>query len=340
MSNQAAWIKESKGKPLQVEKAGVYKPGKDQLLIKNGAIAINPVDWKIQDYGFMMENYPNILGEDIAGEVVEVGTEVTRFKKGDRVISHCKGLATGSPENGAFQLYTVAFENLTSTIPQSLTYEKAVVLPLAISTAASGLYMKEFLNLPYPSKNAKATNKVLFVNGASSSVGAVTIQLAVASGIKVIATASPANFEFAKRLGVKEVFDYKEKDVGDAIVEATKKCGEFAGVYDAISSPEALKLSIEVAEKLGGGFVAATLAPPEELPKTVKAAWCFALAIATKEPEVADMLWNHYVPGALADGSLKAVPPPLVAGKGLESLQMAVEKQKEGVSANKVVVLL
>lgn len=48
MSNQAAWIKESKGKPLQVEKAGTYRPGKDQILIKNSAIAINPVDWKIQ----------------------------------------------------------------------------------------------------------------------------------------------------------------------------------------------------------------------------------------------------------------------------------------------------
>lgn len=134
--------------------------------------------------------------------------------------------------------------------------------------------MKDFLHLPYPSKNAQQTDKVLFVNGGSSSVGTVTIQLATASGIDVIATASPANFDFVKSLGVKEVFDYKEKDVGNTIVEAVKKCGEFAGVYDAISSPEALKLSIEMAEKLGGGFVAATLAPPEELPKNVKAAWC------------------------------------------------------------------
>jgi hypothetical protein len=51
-------------------------------------------------------------------------------------------------------------------------------------------------------------------------------------------------------------------------------------------------------------------------------------------------VWNKYVPGALADGSLQAVPPPLVAGNGLESLQKAMEKQKEGVSAKKVVVLL
>lgn len=134
--------------------------------------------------------------------------------------------------------------------------------------------MKDFLHLPYPSKDATEINKVLFVNGASSSVGAVTVQLAVASGLSVIATASPSNFDFVKSLGVKGVFDYKEKDVGDGIVEAMKRYGGFAGVYDAISTPEALELSIEVAEKIGGGFVAATLAPPEKLPEGVRSAWC------------------------------------------------------------------
>jgi hypothetical protein len=49
-------------------------------------------------------------------------------------------------------------------------------------------------------------------------------------------------------------------------------------------------------------------------------------------------VWRDYVPAALADGSLKATPGPIVAGKGLEGLQGALEKQKQGVSAAKVVV--
>lgn len=85
----------------------MYKPGKNQLLIRNHAAAINPVDWKVQDHGmiiialttwaylertkygkgYFIENYPMVLGEDIAGEVTEVGEGVTQFKKGDRVIS-------------------------------------------------------------------------------------------------------------------------------------------------------------------------------------------------------------------------------------------------------------
>lgn len=148
---------------------------------------------------------------------------------------------------------------------------------MAISTAAAGLYMKDFLHLPYPTKNAKATNKALFVNGASSSVGALTVQLASASGLKVIATASPRNFDFVKSLGATEVFDYNDKNIVDVLVSSLKKHGEFAGVYDAISSAEAFKISISVAEKLGGGFITGTLAPPEDLPKGVKSAWCMFL---------------------------------------------------------------
>jgi NADPH:quinone reductase-like Zn-dependent oxidoreductase len=51
MSNKAAWIKAAKANPLVVDDAPLVKPGQDQVLIKNSAFAINPVDWKIQDYG-------------------------------------------------------------------------------------------------------------------------------------------------------------------------------------------------------------------------------------------------------------------------------------------------
>jgi NADPH:quinone reductase-like Zn-dependent oxidoreductase len=49
--NRAAWIEAAKANPLVVGDAPYWTPGKDQLLIKNGAVAINPVDWKVQDSG-------------------------------------------------------------------------------------------------------------------------------------------------------------------------------------------------------------------------------------------------------------------------------------------------
>jgi NADPH:quinone reductase-like Zn-dependent oxidoreductase len=56
-------------------------------VVKAHALAINPVDWKIQDHGIFIQNWPTVLGTDVAGEVYEVGSSVTAFKKGDRVIS-------------------------------------------------------------------------------------------------------------------------------------------------------------------------------------------------------------------------------------------------------------
>ena len=108
-------------------------------------MAINPVDWIIQDMGKMMFSwlkYPFILGFDTAGEVVEVGPGVTRFKVGDRVVGHANGTDQkyNKPSHSAFQTYTVLLVKAASTIPSTLTYESAAVLPLGLSTAACGLF--------------------------------------------------------------------------------------------------------------------------------------------------------------------------------------------------------
>lgn len=87
MSNQAAWIKTAKATPLSVEPAPEAKAGPGEVVIKNSFVAINPVDWKIQVYAPAFQNYPNILGRDVAGEIVEVGPDVTRLKVGQRVIA-------------------------------------------------------------------------------------------------------------------------------------------------------------------------------------------------------------------------------------------------------------
>lgn len=86
MPNQASWITAAKAKPLKVDNADMWKPGPNEVLIKNAAWAVNPVDWKIQDSGYYIQKYPNILGEDSAGEIYEVGSNVTNLKKGQRVM--------------------------------------------------------------------------------------------------------------------------------------------------------------------------------------------------------------------------------------------------------------
>lgn len=85
--NQAAWL-DGANKPLVVRDANMPQLGPDEILVRNSAVAINPVDWKVQN-GFYLDQLemPFILGTDIAGVVHEVGSAVKNFKKGDRVLA-------------------------------------------------------------------------------------------------------------------------------------------------------------------------------------------------------------------------------------------------------------
>ncbi|KAK6008476.1 hypothetical protein QM012_000379 [Aureobasidium pullulans] len=341
-ANKAAWLTEAKQNPLKVDHAPMPSPGPDEVVIKNKAVAVNPVDWKIQDSGLFIKDYPNILGTDVAGEVYEVGSDVKNFKKGDRVLAHCIGLGTGKAQNAGFQLFSACPEILTSKIPEQTSYTEASVLPLAISTASAGLYQKGYLELPYPTASPKSSGKVILIWGGSSSVGSTAIQLAVASGVKVVTTASKHNHDYCSKLGASAVIDYNSSSVADDILSAIKDTGaEFAGVYDSISLPESFKHCFEVLQKAGGSKNMATvLPPPQDKPSDINAQGVFAITIATQHKEVGDAVWQKFVPGAIQSGDLKCLPEPLVVGQGLESVQKGLDKNKAGVSAKKVVIEL
>lgn len=189
-------------------------------------------------------------------------------------------------------------------------------------------------NLQTPTQSGKT----LVVYGGSSSVGALTIQLAVASGAHVIAIASSHNHDFVKSLGASSAFDYKSSSIVDDVVKAVNDTGanNFYGVYDAISTADSYKITVPILEKLGQGNLATTLPGPENLPKASKQGNVFAIS------EVTHPLWedNGYLEQALAQGKLKAVPEPQVVGKGLESVQKGLDANKKGVSAKKVVIEL
>ncbi|CAA9963304.1 hypothetical protein PTNB73_06804 [Pyrenophora teres f. teres] len=337
MSNQAAWIPEAKGK-LQVKEAPMPKADKGEVVIKNHAVAVNPVDWKIQDYGLFLQKYPYICGTDVAGEVHEVGEGVTHVKPGDRVLGHAFSLVTNNPAHGGFQLYTACNALVVAKIPSSMSFAEASVLPLAISTASACLFKKETLALPLPSSNPPSTNKSVLVWGGSSSVGAVAIQLAVGAGVKVVSVASKHNVEKLKGLGATAAFDYKDPNVTQDIIAALEGT-EFAGVCDAIATPEAVAAWTPVYEKLGGRY-GSVLPTDKGMPEGIQGSSVFAVSVALADKYIGDVVWAQWVPEALEKGTLKPVPEPLVVGKGLEAVQKGYDEQKKGVSFRKVVVEL
>ncbi len=85
-SNKAAWLRKA-NTPLEVSEASMPTAGPNEIVIRNAAVAINPLDCHMQQSGVFVQQWPAIFGCDVAGEVHEVGSEVQeRFKKGDRVI--------------------------------------------------------------------------------------------------------------------------------------------------------------------------------------------------------------------------------------------------------------
>ena len=174
--NRAAWLMK-KQEPLSVGPSPRTAPKDHEIVIRNHAVAIDPVDWMKQRAGnfmFSFIKYPFVLGSDVAGEVVEVGRQVARFKVGDRVLAHVLGMTKerNRSAEGAFQEYAIALEHMTSAIPDSFSFEQASVLPLGLSTAACGLFQHDQLGLKLPSASTtEQQGQTLLVWGGSTSVG-------------------------------------------------------------------------------------------------------------------------------------------------------------------------
>jgi NADPH:quinone reductase-like Zn-dependent oxidoreductase len=311
---------------------------------------------------------PFTAGTDVSGEVVETGSLVTRFKVGDRVLGYAVGTAgppvkdAGSHES-AFQEYTVLREQLTAPIPDSLSYEDACVIPMGISTSACGLFQTDQLALQSPNNpSRKPTGKTLIIWGGSTSVGCNAIQLAVAAGYEVVTTCSPKNFSLVKDLGATQVFDYNSPTVIPDMI-AYLKPKTLAGAYSIGAGAADACRSILAASK-GNKFIAMATYPvpqvPVEifvLPRTMFmfASWtiknwilCHLMGVKSKyifgftliDNGVGKMIYEEYLPKALAEGAFVATPKSIVVGKGLESIQDAFNIQKKGVSAGKIVVSL
>ena len=86
-TNKAAYL-DKQGARLEVRDAPMPKPGPDEVVIQNKAVAVNPVDWKMQDWGLFVKSYPTVLGTDVSGDIAEVGDNVKNFKKGARVLAY------------------------------------------------------------------------------------------------------------------------------------------------------------------------------------------------------------------------------------------------------------
>ncbi|KZP31452.1 GroES-like protein [Athelia psychrophila] len=237
-SQQKALFLTARFGDFAVRSTDILAPGPGELLIKNGASALNPVDWKIQKHGFAVEEFPSIIGMDLAGTVEEVGEGVTAFQKGDSVL----GAGFWRTRQGAFQQYTITTAKYSAKIPKYISVEQAATVPLGVTTAAVGLYQtNEYgagLTAPWaPGGKGKYDGKPFVVLGGASSVGTFAIQLAKLSGFSpIITTASLHNAAYLEHLD--------SAALKKAVASITKL--SFDIVYDSLSLPDTQKVAYEI----------------------------------------------------------------------------------------------
>ncbi|KAI1797058.1 GroES-like protein [Ganoderma leucocontextum] len=259
---KALTIPEKQGEWKLVE-IPIYTPGPKELLVKVAATALNPVDWKIKEFGFFVENYPFIPGTDASGIVEEVGSQVTNVAKGDKILF--QGFFAN--EKATFQQYTIVPADLAAKVPENITLDQAASVPLGLATVTLGLWGHhpdaKSVSLAAPWEEGgetKYAGKAFVVLGGASSVGQYAIQAARLSKFSpIIATASPHNTELLKSLGATHVLDRSLAPAALAAEVAKLTAGTSVDVvYDAISHADTQTLGYELLAP--GGALVTTLA--------------------------------------------------------------------------------
>lgn len=343
--NSALWLPK-RGARFKVGPAPYTPPAAGEITVRVRAVAVNPVD-AIPGLAYRLImpwlTFPAIIGGDVAGEVVEAGPGISRLHPGDRVLGMAAGVerSRNRAAEGAFQKYTVLMQNLVSPIPDELSFEQAAVLPLTLSTAATGLFQQDHLALPLPATDPPDRKETVLVWGGSTSVGSNGIQLARCSGYRVIATASPRNFGYVRSLGADAAIDYHSRTAVDEIITSLGD-SPLAGTL-AIGSGS-LRAALLIASKVPGRRRVASAQP--QLVTRIQTAFRPHKGIhvsgiwggTLKDNEVGPGIYADFLPAALASGAYRAAPEALVVGEGLEQIPSAIDQLRKGVSASKLVV--
>jgi NADPH2:quinone reductase len=177
------------------------EPNAHELLVKVTAVSVNPVDTKLRQ-ATQKQKELRVLGFDGVGEVIAVGSKVSKFKRGDRVF-----YAGTTMKPGSNQEMQVVDERIVALAPTNLTDAQAAALPLTAITAYELLFEKFGL---VPEENANAGKSILVINGAGG-VGSILSQLAHWAGLKIFATSSPKNFDWLRENGVAHPIDYHQE---------------------------------------------------------------------------------------------------------------------------------
>src|SRR5213079_901377 len=222
------------------------------VLVRVHAAGVNVLDSKIRDGEFKLilpYRLPLILGNDVAGVVVRVGSKVRRFKPGDAVYAR-----PHQDRIGTFAEFIAMNEADVALKPKNLTMEGAASIPLVGLTAWQVLIERA---------NLKRGQKVL-IHAGSGGVGTFAIQLAKHVGAMVATTTSTANVDLVRSLGADIVIDYKKEDFADVL----RDYDVVVNSLDKVTLEKSLRLL-----KPGGHLISISGPPDAAFARSIGLSW-------------------------------------------------------------------
>ena len=271
-----AFILDRYGKTAGLRLGEMPEPemGENDVLADIHAASVNVLDSKIRNGEFKLllpYRLPLVLGHDMAGVVVRVGSKVQRFKPGDEVYARLD-----TARIGAFAEMIVMNEEAVAHKPRMLGMEEAASLPLVALTAWQVLVERA---------NLKKGQKVL-IHAGSGGVGTVAIQLAKHLGAFVATTTSAANADWVERLGADVVIDYGKENF-EQVLQG----------YDVVLNSlgaDVLEKSLQVL-KPGGKLISISGPPDPEFAKEIGAPWFMRQAMRLLSYRIRKKAKRHVV---------------------------------------------
>jgi NADPH2:quinone reductase len=235
---------------LKLGERPVPTPAADEVLVQVAAAGVNPIDRRLRNgelQTFFTREWPIIPGWDVAGRILDVGSGVSGWKKGEDIV----GLAfTWSLHHGTYAEYVPVKAASIARKPRELSFTEAAALPLVSLTAWESL--AEYAQL-------KAGQTVLIQAGAGG-LGSVALSIARHLGAKVYTTTRTENFDYVRARGAEHPIDYTQVDY-ESVIRNHEPQG-LDVVLEALSGDDVVEKAIRIA-KSGGTVVYMNNEPPD-----------------------------------------------------------------------------
>ena len=194
---------------LKFEDVADPRPGAGQVLVRNHAIGVNPVETYVRAGKYGPRQFPFTPGSDAAGVIQAVGERGSRFKIGQRVY-------TSGSISGAYAQLALCSEAQVHPLPEKITFAQGAALGVPYGTAFYALFLR----------GKAIAGETVLVHGASGGVGTAAVQFARAAGLTVIGTAGSARGRtLVAEQGAHHVLDHHAPKYLEELMKLTNDSG-------------------------------------------------------------------------------------------------------------------